>query len=229
MEGTNSLSRSPLTSRQRWLSLAELVLGVLVVVGHNVYHKIPNEVPILFVLGWISIHLRNGGWKNIGLTRPKSWWKAVLVAIAAAAILQLGGEIVVNPITARIWHRAPDVSTVFTDLKFNVKEAVKALALIWTFAAFGEEMGYRGYLLNRAAEVGNRTKFAYAAALVVSSVLFGYGHYYKGPAGIVESSYSGLVLGSAYLLTGRNLWVPILAHGISDTFAVVMVFFGWAN
>jgi len=229
MEDTNSLPQSPLTSRQRWLSLAELVLGGLIVVGHNVYHKIPNEVPILFVLGWISIHLRNGGWKNIGLTRPKSWWQAVLAAMAAAAILQLGGEIVVNPITARIWHRAPDVSTVFTDLKFNVKEAVKALALIWTFAAFGEEMGYRGYLLNRAAEVGNRTKFAYAAALVVSSVLFGYGHYYKGPAGIVESSYSGLVLGSAYLFAGRNLWVPILAHGISDTFAVVMVFFGWAN
>ena len=34
-------------STQRWLSLAELALGSAIVIGHNVYHRIPNEVPIL--------------------------------------------------------------------------------------------------------------------------------------------------------------------------------------
>ena len=229
MESAGDSSSGSLDARQRWLSLAEVIFGGLIVVGHNVYHKIPNEVPILFVLGLISIWLREGGWRHIGLRWPQSWWKALLLAIAAAALLQIGGQVLVNPITARIWHRAPGISTVFTDLKFNVKEALKALALIWTFAAFGEEVGYRGYLLNRAADVGNRTRYAYAAGLFVSSVLFGYGHYYKGPAGILQSSYSGLALGAAYLLARRNLWVPILAHGISDTFVVVVLFFGWAS
>jgi membrane protease YdiL (CAAX protease family) len=37
------------------------------------------------------------------------------------------------------------------------------------------------------------------------------------------------VLGAAYLLSGRNLWAPILAHGIADTFAVFVVFMGWAH
>ncbi len=65
--------------------------------------------------------------------------------------------------------------------------------------------------------------------MTLVALLFGFGHYYKGPAGVLDSTYSGLVLGCAYLLSGRNLWAPILAHGISDTFALLVVFMGWAN
>jgi membrane protease YdiL (CAAX protease family) len=111
----------------------------------------------------------------------------------------------------------------------SVKQALTSLIIVWTFAAFGEEFGYRGYLLTRAADVGNRSNIAYVAAMLFAAVLFGLGHYYKGPAGVLDSTYSGLVLGSVYLLTGRNLWASILAHGISDTFAVVVVYIGWAS
>src|ERR1700685_4674067 len=52
---------------QRGLSLAELIVGGAIVIGHNVYHFIPNEVPILFVLGLASLRLRGGSWAAIGL------------------------------------------------------------------------------------------------------------------------------------------------------------------
>ena len=103
------------------------------------------------------------------------------------------------------------------------------MVIVWIFAGFGEEIGYRGYLLTRAADLGNRSKLAYVAAMLYVAVLFGLGHVYKGPAGILDSTYSGLVLGGIYLLSRRNLWAPILAHGISDTFAVVAIFMGWAT
>ena len=76
---------------------------------------------------------------------------------------------------------------------------------------------------------GKKSKAAYVAALLVSSVLFGYGHYCKGPPGILQSAVSGLNLGSAYLLLKRNLWVSIVGHGCADTIAIVAVFFGLAD
>jgi membrane protease YdiL (CAAX protease family) len=103
------------------------------------------------------------------------------------------------------------------------------LLIIWTFAAFGEELSYRGYLLTRAADIFRRSSAGYFLAMILVAILFGFGHYYKGPAGVLDSTYSGLVLGCAYLLSGRNLWAAILAHGISDTFALLVVFMGWAN
>jgi membrane protease YdiL (CAAX protease family) len=36
----------------------------------------------------------------------------------------------------------------------------------------------------------------------------------------------GLLLGLIYLRTGRNLAVPIIAHGVSDTIDFVLIFFG---
>jgi Type II CAAX prenyl endopeptidase Rce1-like len=81
----------------------------------------------------------------------------------------------------------------------------------------------------RAEDLGGRSKIAYATAMAYVALLFGFGHFYKGPAGVLDSTYSGLVLGSVYLLTGRNLWASILTHGISDTFAVLVVFMGWAT
>jgi membrane protease YdiL (CAAX protease family) len=216
-----------LTAPYRRISLVEIALGTFVVIGHNVFHIVPNEVPILFAAFWVSFRLRDGGWRLPGLSRPKSWWKALLLAIAAAAVLQLGSEFVIQPLAAHLWRAT--LPTVLNVSASDWKLALRNLALVWTFAAFGEELSYRGYLLTRAADLGNRSKLAYVAAMLYVAVLFGFGHFFKGPAGVVDSAYSGLVLGGLYLVSGRNLWAPILAHGISDTFAVVVIFMGWAT
>jgi membrane protease YdiL (CAAX protease family) len=220
---------SALTPRGRWFSVLEFALGVLVVLGHNLFRILPNEVPILFILGWISLRRRNGGWKYAGLSRPTSWWKAVALALVAAAILLLGSELLVEPLAHRIWPEPEQVSTVIESGAAGWNHALTSLLIVWTFAAFGEELSYRGYLLTRAAEMLGRSDIAYWAGMILVSVLFGFGHYYKGPSGVLDSTYSGLVLGTVYLVAGRNLWAPILAHGIADTAAVFVVFMGRAR
>jgi membrane protease YdiL (CAAX protease family) len=210
-----------------WLSAAEFFAGAAIVIGHNVFHVVPNEVPILFVLGLLSFHLRDGGWKNIGLTRPKSWKLTVGLAVAAAAV-RLGLGALIEAVGNRYWPaiKAPEGSE---SIAGDWKQALLWLGLVWTFAAFGEEISYRGYLMTRAADLGRRSTAAYWAAAVVTAILFGYGHYYKGPIGIVDSGVAGLILAAVYLLSGRNLWASILAHGLIDTVGVVALFFGWAS
>jgi uncharacterized protein len=225
---TPSAGSRVLNSHPRWLSLAELALGAGLVVGQNVYHVVPNEVPLLFLIGWLSLRLRDGGWKAVGLRRPGSWGRTVAIAAAAATLRVVLGEVVLNPLTARIFP-PQSKSQVLDSLSGNVKQALIGLLIIWTFAAFGEELGYRGYLLTRAADLGGRSTAALWAAMLLVSVLFGVGHFYKGVAGMLDSGLAGLILGSAYLMSRRNMWVPILAHGFIDTFAVVVTFLGLAD
>ena len=223
-----SIATTQLTPTQRWISLAECLIGTAIVIGHNVYHVIPNEVPILFVLGLISLRVRDGGWGVIGLRWPASWRRTILIALAAAAARILLGQFVIDPLTAHFWPPSNAPSGV-SEIAGHGWVALRWLLLVWTFAAFGEEISYRGYLVTRAADVGARSKTSYWIAVLLVSVLFGYGHYYKGPSGMVDSGMAGLILGAAYLLSGRNLWVCILAHGFIDTVMLVAVFFGWAN
>jgi uncharacterized protein len=215
----------PQSTRARMLSAAELLFGSAVVIGHNVYKAVPNEVPILFVLGWISLRLRDSGWKTIGLVRPKSWTRTVVTALALGITLQVLSEYVVVPLVMQWTGRPPDLSE-FRPLVGNWKLSLMALGLVWTFAAFGEEFVYRGYLLTRAADLGGRRAWAYWTGLAYVTVLFGLGHYYQGATGVADTAVTSLLFGSAYLLSGRNLWIPILAHGISNTIAIGLVYFG---
>jgi len=191
-----------------------------------VFHVVPNEVPILVVLGLVSIRLRNGGFAALGFRRPDSWRRIVLIAIAAAALRIVLGQFVIDPLTALVWPLAAAPAGV-ESIAGDIGTALLYLGIVWTFAAFGEEIAYRGYLMNRAADVGGRTTAAWWIAVVVVSILFGYGHFYKGPSGIVDSGIAGLILGVAYLASGRNLWTTVLAHGFIDTFGVVCLYFGW--
>ena len=66
-------------------------------------------------------------------------------------------------------------------------------------------------------------------ALVLVSMLFGVGHAYKGPSGIIDSGVGGFVFGAAYLLSGRNLWTAVLAHGFVDMLGIGLLYVGLAS
>jgi membrane protease YdiL (CAAX protease family) len=214
--------------KSRLFSAIEFICGAAVVVGHNVFRVVPNEVPILAIAGLVSLRLRDRAWSGFGFRRPASWPRVVAIAIAAAALRILLGDLVIDPLTRRVWPPAVAPAGA-SDIPGHALYALIALGIVWSFAAFGEEIGYRGYLLNRAADVGGRSTGAYWTAVLLSSALFGIGHWYKGPAGVIDSGVAGLILGAAYMLSGRTLWTSILAHGFIDTFAVIVVYFGWAS
>lgn len=211
--------------RERLLSAAEFACAAWVVIGHNVLHIFPNEVPILAVIALVSARLWRGGFQALGFRRPASWRTVILLAVGAAGLRLALGSFVVEPLAAHVWP--PIVGPkVIEEITGNPMAALQALGLVWTFAAFGEEIGYRGYIMGRVALAGGGGRIAWTVALVAASVLFGYGHFYKGPAGILDSGIAGLILGGVYLLSGRCLWTCILAHGLIDTTAVVLTYFG---
>jgi membrane protease YdiL (CAAX protease family) len=221
---TTSRTAAPLS---RPLSALEFAIGAAIVIGHNVFKVIPNEVPILFVLALVSTRVREGGWAALGFRRPESW-RRVAVLVVVAVVLCWAESAAIEPLTSRFWPPivAPKLANRIVG---NPIGALEGLGIVWTFAAFGEEIGYRGYLMKRFADMGGGGRWSWIAACVVQAVLFGFGHYYKGPAGVLDSGLVGLIIGAAFLLSGRCLWTAILIHGVSDTLAVALTYFGLNN
>ncbi|MGH9528344.1 MAG: CPBP family intramembrane glutamic endopeptidase [Terriglobales bacterium] len=199
----------------------------MIVLGDNVWHVLPNSVLLLVALSLISFQWREGDWKAIGWGSPRSWIRTVLIAVAAAAVQQAVGQFAVDPLTRASMHYSAGANPLRGIRGYG--GLLRWLGIIWTYAAFGEEIGYRRYLLNRVADIGGQSRPALLLGLVWSSALFGCAHWYQGPAGVVSAAVSGLVYGAAYLLAGRNLWVAIGAHGVSDTLALFATYFGWAG
>jgi membrane protease YdiL (CAAX protease family) len=202
--------------KSKAIAAAEVVLAACVVAGHNVFRAVPKEVPILILVGLASMMIRRQSPRSMGFVRPSSWRRTIFIAAVTAVALQLASTYVTEPLVAHFTHRPEDLSE-FRPLVGNLKLALVALAIVWTFAAFGEEFVYRGYILTRMADAAGRLPRAWAFSVLGSAVLFGIGHYYQGPTGMVDSGVTGVVLGALYVRSGGNLWVPILTHGLTDT------------
>jgi membrane protease YdiL (CAAX protease family) len=211
--------------QSKWLAMAEFVLVALILVA-DARHLIPfSKTPFLLALASISLWTRKTGWRSIGLTPYRSW-KITLGLGVAAGVLMEGFELFVSqPLLVKVLKKQPDFS-VFRPLIGNLKLTLIFLALAWALAAFGEEMVYRGYLMNRVADLLNRTRRAWIVSLIAVHVAFGLAHIYQGATGAIDEALMGVLLGLIYLRTGRNLSVPIVAHGVADSIDFILIFLG---
>jgi len=105
------------------------LLGAFIVIGHNVFRILPNEVPILFVLGLASARLRDGRWSAFGFKKPESWVRVILIALAAAALRICLGQFIIEPLTGRFWP-APVAPALANEISGNLKVAALALLIV---------------------------------------------------------------------------------------------------
>ena len=97
---------------------------------------------------------------------------------------------------------------------------------MYVVSSFGEEAIYRGFLMNRLAELATGGRVAWSMAIVISAIVFGLVHFDWGVVGIVQTALMGLALAVSYLAVGRNLWVVVLAHACIDTLLLVQLYLG---
>jgi len=77
-------------------------------------------------------------------------------------------------------------------------------------AGICEEVLYRGFLVGYAA------RFMPAwVAVIVTSAVFGFGHWYQGVGNAAQTGVVGLIMGVIYLVTG-SIGAPIALHAIVD-------------
>jgi len=209
----------------RWLVLAELA-AVLLIFLADWNHLIPfSKTPFLFLLGWASLRLRGLGWRDVGLARFRNWQATLAYGAAAGAGMSALELFVTQPLLVWLTGKPPNLEA-FRPLIGNPLLLLALLVLAWGLAGFGEEMVYRGYLMNRVADLGARTRPAWIASLIFVSALFALAHTYQGLTGVLEVVVAALLLGLLYLATGRNLAVPIIAHGFGDTVDFLLIFLG---
>lgn len=201
-------------------------LAIIVLIQYLQSSRVISSATIfLFLIGWASLWFRNSGWKALGMQRPTSWLRTSAIAIAIGVAYQFVSMWIVVPVLNQITNEPLDLSQ-FDSLRGNVVVLFVLLAVSWTLAAFGEEMVYRGYALNRTSDMFQNSRAGLVIGAVVSSALFALGHAYQGVTGVVETFIFACVMAFVYLANQRNLWIVIIAHGMYDTVAFIMIYLG---
>jgi membrane protease YdiL (CAAX protease family) len=179
---------------------------------------------LLLAFTSLSLWLRGLSWLDVGLRRSRAWWKVALQAVLVALLIAIVVNLVTAPFVDRLASGSANNSR-FNNIRGNFVALLGWLSVVWTLAAFGEEMIFRGYLINRIADLVGRTRMGWIISLFGSSLIFGLGHGYQGLAGIINTATIGLLLGTLYLVDKRNLWVNIICHGVIDSISLITLYY----
>jgi CAAX protease family protein len=203
----------------------ELALIAAVFWGDEAGYVPLSKTPFLLLIAWASLRLRGLSWRDVGLRIPANWPRLLAIGVAWGVGMWLLEFYVTMPALDRLLGYGPDLST-FDEVAGNAKVLAIVLAANWILAAFGEEMVWRGYALPRIAEFCGSGMPAWVLALVLVNVAFGLAHLYQGWNGVIEAIVGGVLLGVLYLVTGRNLIAPIVAHGLGNSLDFVLMYLG---
>jgi membrane protease YdiL (CAAX protease family) len=184
-----------------------------------------TQTLFLVPLIWLLLRLRGERWQSIGFALPAHPWRHVAIGFVAGVLMEWFAVAVSTPLISGWFGVEPDYSG-FASMRGDLGQLLFFLALSWVIAAIGEELCFRGFLMNRVARLLGGGRAAWIVALLATSVFFGWGHTEQGVSGWVQEGLSGLLLGLLFLATGRTLLTPIVAHGVSNTVAFVLIYLG---
>lgn len=183
---------------------------------------------LMLIYIWVGLKLRGESWGDFGLDfKSISWkegFKGVLLSLLVT-VLGLAGFIFGGVLMASIID-TPEAANMsgYNYLKDNLGMLLLALVGVYISSSFCEEVIYRAFLINRLSELGQGTKKAIVAAVILSSVIFGLIHFEWGPMGIVQTGFMGLMMGICYIWFKKRLWLLILAHAYMDTILLVQLY-----
>ena len=201
--------------------LLDAVLGAFVQVSINLEKGFVLDAigkMLLVAVGCGLVLLRGERLADIGLKRPTSWARTFMIGIGLAAIV-----FIAMYLSEKAGFRR-DLSK-FKDVQGNLELTVLGVFYALIGAGFYEEFTFRGFLMQGLAMLFGKSRGAWIVACVVQGALFGAAHAYQNPLGIAITGTLGILMGLLVLVSGRNLWLVIIGHGLFDASRFILFYF----
>lgn len=178
-------------------------------------------------LTWLALRLVGEGAATIGAARPARPW----LEIGRGIMLAGGTYLVMVPLMLAtiLLIRGPAQESMARQ-KIEVMRVVAQIPLVALFpsavmAGVYEEVFVRGLLQSRVARllVGAKRQglASRLLAVLIASVLFGVGHWYQGPLGVMQTTVVGVILGVS-AVAWRSIWPAVVAHVLIDTVGLLV-------
>ncbi len=155
-------------------------------------------VPVVLFVMWQS----GKGWACFGLGRPKVG-KDILIGLGLWLVVAIFDLLIRSFNVHHPWFE-------FVPVAIPWQRGMLLLAACCA-VGFSEELAFRAYLIPRLEAVTGATW----KAVLLSVMLFGFIHLYKGYLGVVYSVVAGLIWSVGFCLT-RRIWPVAISHTIID-------------
>lgn len=186
---------------------------------------------LALVVCWLWLRSENRVSEVFNLSAPASWR-----SVAGFALLATGGTIAIFALGGALVQAMglpqPDPGFVLDMVTESPAMFVLwVVGVAWFAAGLGEELLWRGFLMDRLERLGGLRGKVWLV-LVVQAVLFGLPHLYQGWGGVIVTGMVGLLLGWVRIMQRGNLWAVVIAHAAVDTIMMSLAYadkLGWLS
>lgn len=218
--------RSLLRQSRTWISdLATSRFGVLIVLAiASVLSLSDRNFGYFFAIGVVLVIAKEKSWDWSYFGFGQRWSARSVFVGVGLGVLMFALFAVVDAFVQ--FHLGEFDLSSMEDIEGNLVGFVILMVIMWIFAAFGEELLFRGYYMNRIAHLFGGSSGAWMLSAFLISAYFGISHAYQGPAGIISTGFGGLCFSAIYYFNRDNLTLAALCHGVSNSIAITMIYLG---
>ncbi|WP_299887001.1 type II CAAX endopeptidase family protein [uncultured Lacinutrix sp.] len=208
-------------------TLTKPYIVILVMFLAPLLNLFDRNVSFFFGLGVALLILWSSSFNVTLFGLSKRLTKKTVVKALMLSVLILIAYVPVSIIIDQYFGEA-DLSSL-DDLKHNTVGYILTLIIVWVFAAFGEELLFRGYYLKWLAELFGDSKTSWFISAIVVTIYFGVSHYYQGISGVLGIIPFAFIYALVFLKNKDNLWLLIFMHGFHDTIGLTFIYLDIEN
>ena len=148
---------------------------------------------------WRDYGVRLGGDARFVTSRAAEF--TMLTLVTGFIVIGLATALGYPPSQSAVLTNQPDTLSGFLlDIVFGV----------WIGAAIGEELFFRGLLLNKFTTLFGSDRRALVLAVLAQGIWFGAGHSSQGISGMIMTGTIGVVVGTYFVTRGRRALIPLM-------------------
>jgi hypothetical protein len=207
------------------ITVALISLAAVFLIVSGVIRKQSLGIILSVILIVIAARRGETSFAQMGLIQPENWLSTVLLGLLIGSGLSLLFIMLIEPLIEHITKQPHDMSVV-AGVRGNWKALLSWLVVVWVVVAVGEEVLYRGFLMSQIIKLLGTSLLALLLNVLITSIIFGLSHSYQGRSGPWSTGIIGACLAVIYILSGFNLWLPILVHGVINTVSLIVTSLG---
>lgn len=167
---------------------------------------------------------RVGGpeWRvDMGLTKRLSL-KEGLFVLAIAVALFFFTKLVLQPLCDQLTHSVRNLHS-FDRIRGRPEAAILLILKTMLLAGVGEEIIFRGTVLQRLRLMIGGGPVRTAVAVLIATFVFASFHWYQGPSGLLLVFILALLDSALFIAFGNRLAISIILHLVYDTLALAAI------
>lgn len=161
------------TKQNKFVLIIQVSIFTLLVVLDAMGYLPISQTIFIVPFIWIALRFKKETFSSIGLSfKDVNISRSIIIGIGLGIALELFATYVTTPLLSSYFGHEPDLSGL-QEIKGNLSMLLFFILVSWVLAAFGEEICFRGFLMNRLANLFGNSNAAWIVSLVLSSILFG--------------------------------------------------------